>query len=193
MDERFLFTELQYILLYFLFLPYLTSMFCILQAMNRKSNEVRAILEHSRTESRSKRKFGTIRQSVFLRATPLEVYHALIDPKKHAEFTHQGATGEPTVGGSFTAGDGYITGKNVELKEGKLIVQQWRTTEWSDGFPHSLVKFSFRKQRGGTRLLMVHSKVPATQRNYYRKGWEQYYWTPLKQYLSEIKTANAKC
>ena len=136
-----------------------------------------------------KQKFGTIRQSVFLRATPLEVYDALVDPKKHAEFTHQGATGDPKVGGRFTAGDGYISGKNVELKEGKLIVQEWRTTEWPDGHPDSLLKFSFSKQKGGTRLLMVHSKVPAAQTKYYSKGWKQYYWTPLRKYFSEIKVA----
>jgi uncharacterized protein YndB with AHSA1/START domain len=136
-----------------------------------------------------KLRFGTIRQSVFLRATPQEVYDSLIDPKRHAEFTNQAATGDGKEGSAFTAGDGYISGKNIELRPGRLIVQQWRTTEWPEGYPDSLLKFTFTKRKGGTTLRMVHSKVPQSQKSYYSKGWKEYYWMPLRKYFENKSKA----
>lgn len=72
----------------------------------------------------------TIRQKVVVSATPIEVYQAFMDAKKHSAFTGSKATCDAKVGGKFTASDGYISGKNLELEEGKRIVQEWVTTEW---------------------------------------------------------------
>ena len=64
----------------------------------------------------------TIKQIILIPATPEEVYDALIDEKKHAEFTGAKAKIDPKIGGKFTAWDGYIFGKNLELVKGKKIV-----------------------------------------------------------------------
>ena len=87
----------------------------------------------------------TIRQRVVISATPNEVYEAFVDPKKHSKFTGSKATFDPRVGGEFTAWDGYISGKNLELKEGKRIVQEWQTTEWPKGFPPSRLELALKK------------------------------------------------
>jgi activator of HSP90 ATPase len=63
----------------------------------------------------------TIRQKVTVPAKPIEVYGAFVDAKKHSAFTGSRATGEGEVGRKFTAWDGYISGKFLELKEGKKI------------------------------------------------------------------------
>ena len=65
----------------------------------------------------------TIRQRVVVPAAPEEVYEAFVDAKKHSAFTGSKATCDPRVGGKFTAWDGYISGKNLLLEEGKRIVQ----------------------------------------------------------------------
>ena len=80
-------------------------------------------------------KFGTIEQVVFLRATPAEVYDALLDPKKHSAFTGSPATTNDKIGVEFKAWDGYISGKNLELVKNKKIVQEWETTAWPKGYP----------------------------------------------------------
>jgi len=131
-------------------------------------------------------KFTTVRLSVFLRATPLEVYHALLDPSKRAEWTGEKATGEAKVGSIFTTTDGYVSVKNLELVEGKLILQEWKTKEWPDEYPPSLVKYSLKPERGGTRLTLNHSKVPATIKDYINSGWDEYNWKPLKNYFAKI-------
>jgi activator of HSP90 ATPase len=70
-------------------------------------------------------KFGTIEQTVFFEATPEEIYDALLDARKHSEFTGSPATASAKKGATFTAWEGYIIGKNIELVKGKKIVQEW--------------------------------------------------------------------
>jgi uncharacterized protein YndB with AHSA1/START domain len=71
-----------------------------------------------------KSKVRTIKQKVVIPASPKEVYDAYVDPKKHSKFTGSKATGKAVVGGKFTAWDGYISGKYLELDDGKRVVQE---------------------------------------------------------------------
>jgi activator of HSP90 ATPase len=130
-------------------------------------------------------KYGRIVQTVFISATPEEVYDALLVAKKHAAFTGSPATASAKKGAEFTAWDGYIRGKNLELVKGKKIVQEWETTEWPEGYPRSRLEFTLTPKKGGTELKMVHSKVPAEQVESYRSGWPESYWEPLKRYFAE--------
>lgn len=130
-------------------------------------------------------KFGEIKQTVMINASPMEVYEAFVDPKKHAAFTGQSATGAPKVGGKFTAGDDYITGKHLELVKGKKIVQEWTTSEWPEGYPPSLLELRFKPKGKKTELTMIHSKVPAEQVDSYAGGWKEFYWEPLNRYFAK--------
>jgi len=132
-------------------------------------------------------KTGTIKQTEFFAATPAEVYDALLDPKRHGEFTGSSATGVPRVGGKFTAWEGYISGRNLKLERARTIVQEWKTTEWPKRYPPSTVEFKFREKEGGTELRMTHSNVPAEQLESYRQGWIDFYWNPLKEYFNRKK------
>lgn len=130
-------------------------------------------------------KFRTIKQTILVDAGPLEVYDAYVSPARHAAFTGQGATGTPRVGGEFTAGDGYITGKYLELEKGKRILHEWTTTEWPEGYPPSLLELTLKAKGRKTEVTMVHSKVPAEQAKYYAEGWKEWYWGPLKKYFAK--------
>ncbi len=128
---------------------------------------------------------STIRQTARIGARPVEVYDALVNPSKHAAFTGAKATGKPLVGGRFTAWDGYISGKYLELAAGKRIVAEWRTTEWPGDAAPSLLTLSFRRIDSGTELTMLQSRVPASQAAQYRDGWKAYYWQPLRDWFSK--------
>ena len=93
------------------------------------------------------------------------------------------ATISAKVGGKFTAWDGYIFGKNLELEPGRKIVQGWTTTEWPEGYPPSRLEITLRKRPGGTELKMVHSNVPAEQKDEYAGGWRSFYWEPLEAHF----------
>ena len=128
-------------------------------------------------------KVTTIRQKVLIPTEPDKVYEAFVDGKKHSAFTGSRATCDPKVGGKFTAWDGYISGKNLELEKGKKIVQEWITTEWPKGYPPSKLELSFEKAENGTEILMIHSGVPAEQAAEIEQGWTDFYWQPLKEYF----------
>ncbi len=150
----------------------------------RKAVVEHAFLEDALRPAAMALKTGMIRQKLFIRSvTTEEVYSALIDPKKHSAFTGSKATCNPRPGGRFTAWDNYISGKNLELVKGKKIVQEWKTSEWPEKYPSSILEFTFTQKKGGTELRMVHSKVPASQVEKYREGWRSSYWGPLKEYF----------
>jgi len=131
-------------------------------------------------------KKSTITQKVIIKASPDEVYNAFMDPKKHSEFTGSKATGKSTIGSKFTAWDGYIEAKNLELKKGKRILQEWVTSEWPQEFPPSKLELTFTDLDGKTKIKMVHSNVPASQELDLRQGWENFYWKPLKAYFQNL-------
>jgi activator of HSP90 ATPase len=133
------------------------------------------------------KKTRTIVQKVTIPATPDEVYEAFMDPEKHSEFTHTATTGSREVGGDISAGDGYITARNIELKKGKKIVQEWTTSEWPEGYPPSILQLELKKVDEGTELTMTHSKVPDEQADDYAEGWIEYYWNPMIEYFQRSK------
>ena len=98
---------------------------------------------------RSSMKTKTIKQKQFISAKPVEIYDALLNEQKHSAFTGAKATCDRRVGGKFTAWDGYITGKNVKLENGRRIIQEWKTSEWPQGYPPSLIEFTFKPKAGG--------------------------------------------
>ena len=132
-----------------------------------------------------KTKVRTIKQKAIIPASPKEVYEAYVDPKKHAEFTGSKATGKPVVGGKFTAWDGYIYGKYLELEDGKRLVQEWTSTDFPEGAAPSKLELCFNKVPQGTELVMVHSEVPEELADDAADGWIEWYWDPLKAYFSK--------
>jgi activator of HSP90 ATPase len=128
----------------------------------------------------------TITQKVVIpKASPKQVYAAYVDPKKHSEFTASKATGKPLVGGKFTAWDGYISGKFLELEEGKRVVQEWTSTDFPEGSPPSKLELTFCEVPKGTEITMMHSNVPKAQENETAEGWNEFYWQPLKKYFKK--------
>jgi activator of HSP90 ATPase len=128
-----------------------------------------------------------ITQKVIIPATPMEVYEAYIDEEKQTEFTGSKATSDSKVGGEFTAWDGYITGKYIELEPGKKIAQEWTSTDFPERMPPSRFEISLKEVKGGTELMMTHSGVPEESAEDIGQGWKDYYWEPMKKYFKSRK------
>ena len=125
----------------------------------------------------------TIRQCVTIPAPPAKVYEALVNARKHAAFTAAEATGVARVGARFTAWDGYINGKHLQLDKGRRIVQEWTTTQWPRGAVASRLEIRLAPSGNGTALTMIHSGIPASRAASLRDGWKEYYWTPIKAWF----------
>lgn len=124
----------------------------------------------------------TVKQTVTFRASPHNIYEALMDSKKHAQFTGGEAKISRKVGGKFTAFDGYSEGINVELVADKKIVQTWRASDWPEGH-YSKATFSLKEVEGGTRLTFTQTGVPEEHYEDISQGWRDYYWAPMKKLL----------
>jgi activator of HSP90 ATPase len=126
-----------------------------------------------------------IKQTVTIGAAPKRVYEALLNEKKHAAFTGAKAVISPKLGGAFSCYGKYLGGFHVDLVPGKRIVQAWRSNHWPKG-TFSIATFALSKAKGGrTKLKFTHAGVPASSIKGIGKGWQIYYWKPLKAYLEK--------
>ncbi len=129
-------------------------------------------------------KTKNIEQIIFIRATPAQVYEALMDSRKHSQFTGATAKIGARPGTTFTCYDNYIKGVTLDLKPRQRIVQAWRSRTWPDGH-YSIVTFALAKASGGhTRLHFTQTGVPADDAAEKRRGWRTHYWEPLQKYLA---------
>lgn len=117
-------------------------------------------------------------------AKPEVVYEAWLDSAGHSEMTGGEAECSSELGGEFTAWDGYISGRNLELEPHSRIVQSWRTTEFSDSDPDSRLEVLLEPADAGTLVTLRHSNVPDGELHY-RDGWVDHYLEPMKEYFSD--------
>ena len=116
---------------------------------------------------------------------PVAIYRAWLNSSGHAEMTGSPADCSDKVGDEFTAGDGYISGRNIELDPGRRIVQSWRTTEFAESDPDSLIEVLLSPTNTGTLVTIRHTNIPDSQDSAgYEQGWIDYYLEPMKEYFS---------
>ncbi len=118
-----------------------------------------------------------------------KVYKAWLSSKKHSKMTGAEAQVSDEVGGIFLAWDGYISGTNIILKNKKRIVQFWRTTEFADDEKNSQLEILFKKVKEGTEITILHTNLPEHGMQY-KQGWEDHYFTPMKEYFGGNNTIN---
>jgi len=125
-----------------------------------------------------------IHQTVVFKASPHDVYEALMDSHKHAAFTGGKASISRDIGGEIMAYDDYIAGKNIELIPDQKIVQDWRAVDWPEGV-YSRITFELASVPEGTRLDFTHQNLPEGTEEEFTQGWIDNYWEPMKKYLEE--------
>ncbi|MCJ7519890.1 MAG: SRPBCC domain-containing protein [Anaerolineaceae bacterium] len=120
--------------------------------------------------------------SVFLSVIPEKAYQDWLDSAAHSAFTGSPAEIDAVLGGKFSAWEGYIWGKTPELTPGRRIRQAWRTSEFSHDSPDSILEVLFEPDGEGTRLTLIHTAIPDNQADEYEKGWEEFYFEPMRRY-----------
>ena len=130
----------------------------------------------------------TVHASAVVKAKPEAIYEAWLDGARHAAMPGGAAKSAGRVGQPFTAWDGYIRGKHLELQPARRIVQAWRTTEFPDSAPDSRIFVVLDPEAGGTRVTIVHTDIPKGQGSSYESGWEKHYFAPMRSYFAKAAT-----
>lgn len=126
-----------------------------------------------------------IKHQVVIKAAPAKVFGALMNSKKHSQFTGARARISRKVGGTFACYDNYIAGVNLALQPGKFIVQAWRSRNWP-AETWSIISIKLSKLSGNrTRLAFTHIGVPSNDYRQKNRGWHTHYWEPLKRFLEK--------
>jgi activator of HSP90 ATPase len=118
-----------------------------------------------------------------LPATAEKLFDMYLDAAAHAAFTGFPVTIEPRPGAPFRAFDGKIFGTILHIEPRKLIVQTWRSVNWTGGDVDSILVLSFWPAEEGARIELAQINVSDRDFAGVSHGWEKYYWTPWREYL----------
>jgi activator of HSP90 ATPase len=121
--------------------------------------------------------------STLLPAIPDDIYSTWLSSEGHTKMTGGLASISAEVEGEFTAWDGYIHGRNLELQYSRRIVQSWRTTDFADDEVDSLLEITLEPVGEQTKLTLRHTNLPPHGRQY-EQGWVENYFTPMREYFS---------
>ena len=117
-----------------------------------------------------------------IKATAKEIYTNWLSNEGHTNMTGGTASISDTVGDIFTAWDGYIEGRNLELDPYKRILQSWRTSQFEAHEEDSQIEILLNEIDGQTELILNHTNVPESG-DHYKKGWYNHYFKPMKAYF----------
>lgn len=122
--------------------------------------------------------------SVILPIKAEKLFKMWLNTKYHSSFTGAAARISPKINSNFEAWDGYITGKTLEIIPGKFIRQNWRTAEFTEDQPDSVLEITFESLGDDLcKLHLHHYNLSKHDVKKYKAGWKEYYLKPMKSYF----------
>jgi len=120
---------------------------------------------------------------------PGDIYEAYLDEGRVRHFTQSDCRiSREAPGGEFMLFGGRVTGTNVELKEGQLIVQKWRFADWEDGVFSTVTIAISEPERGSTLVTLTQTGIPLADRfgnetvfDTTENGWKNLIWNRIRQ------------
>jgi activator of HSP90 ATPase len=130
----------------------------------------------------------TVSLAATLSASPEKIYGMYLDATAHSAFTGQPAEVAPREGAGFSAFGGILTGKILHLSSTRMIVQSWRSANWTVDDLDSILVLTLFADGNGTRVELQQLNVPDNDFAGVCHGWEKYYWAPWRTYLDAHRT-----
>ena len=121
-----------------------------------------------------------------IKATAKQIYKSWLSTQGHTKMTGETAYVSDKIGDAFTAEDGNITGKNMQLDPYHKIVQSWRSEKFKPDDADSQIEILLEEQGGSTQITLTHSNVPESC-THFEDAWNTHYFTPMKNYFEFLK------
>ena len=129
---------------------------------------------------------STIFKTVVLPAPAETLYDMYIDPEIHGAFTGAPAIISDVAGSPFEAFGGLLLGTTLQVIKSRLIVQSWRSVNFTKDDRDSTLIISFTPEdESEGRIDLVHLDVPEDDFQGVSGGWESRYFEPWLSYLQE--------
>jgi len=125
----------------------------------------------------------SIQQRALIATDPARVYGVLSDAGALSALSGMTGVAGGSAGAEFTAFDGHVTGRQIELVPGERVVQAWRFPVWEPG-KYSIVEFTVTPAEGGTLLVIDQHGEPADWHDHIAANWPTFYLTPLTQHFA---------
>ena len=120
-----------------------------------------------------------------INASAKAIYSSWLSNEGHSKMTGGEAVISDEIGASFTAWDGYIEGRNLELDPYSRILQAWRTSQFEPHEADSELEVLLKEIAGGTELTLHHRNLPESG-EHYKLGWDNHYFKPMQAYFSSL-------
>ncbi len=121
-----------------------------------------------------------------IKATAKQIYKSWLSTQGHTKMTGETAYVSDKIGDAFTAEDGNITGKNLQLEPYRKIVQSWRSEKFNDEDADSQIEVILNEHDGATQITLTHSNVPKSC-THFEDAWNTHYFKPMKRYFEFLK------
>ena len=136
----------------------------------------------------------SIHQLATIPASPAQVYAVLADPGALSALSGMSGEAGRSEGEEFSAFDGNVTGRQIDLVPDQRVVQAWRFPSWEPG-RYSIVRFTLATVDGGTRLVIDQNGEPdepdaggchRTWHDHLDANWPTFYLTPLTRHFAAL-------
>ena len=127
-------------------------------------------------------KITTIRQTIYLPATPVQVYRAMINEDEFSSWSGLPATIIYLQGGWFMVFRKDVSGYQLKLREGECIIQAWTHKDFPEAH-FSIADIQLEESPKGTKLVLRHYAVPSEAVAWLRDYWRTKYWRGLRRYF----------
>ena len=117
------------------------------------------------------------RDSVYIAADPSFVFRYFTEPQSLVRWLGDDAVLDPRPGGQFTVlfGERTVEGRYIELDPPHRLVISWGRAG-SKTFPPSTstLEVTLTPEAGGSRVSIVHTGLPQSERARHALGWQHY-------------------
>lgn len=123
---------------------------------------------------------------IIIEASAEKIYSDWLSDDGHSAMTGGDATGSHEIGFEYSAWDGYISGKNLALVPNQKISQTWRTVEFPEDAPDSILDIELNEvEPGKTKLTLKQKDLQIGDAKKYSDGWKMHYFEPMTAYYSK--------
>jgi len=123
-----------------------------------------------------------LRKYYRIKASPEEIYAALVNPFSISLWTGSKAEMKEEEGSEFSLFEGDIAGKNLKFEKDRKIIQEWYFGEQEEA---SIVTITLRPDRHYTKIELHHTNIPEEAFEDMEHGWDAYYFGSLKEFFEK--------